>query len=216
MNLKNSSRAHWRMWLAGGAFSLFLLAVFVHGMLGDSGKEFSISDPRIHSPHPTELQLATSAIPEIDTEKLSGSLEQALDNRLDEWDKHSLELFEENRSRQMQWFSEWQERLDRKIEKQFSGLKDMDQRLRSLEHGMNRLLAFLEDETFQASMEPAFTFRGIEVWHGQAYALLEHQGRILPARQGDSRLGWKIRTIDRPGRKLHVSDGTTELVLEAR
>lgn len=216
MNSKKSSRMRWRVWLAGGVFSLLLLVVFVHGMLRDSGEKFSISNPGIHSPHSTEFQLAASAIPEIDTEELSGSLEQALDNRLDEWNERSLELFEENRSRQMQLFSEWQEELDRKVEKQFSGLKDIDRRLHSLEYGMDRLLASLEDETLQASIEPAFTFRGIEVWHGQAYALLEHQGQILPARQGDSRLGWKIHAIDRSGRKLHVSDGMTELVLEER
>lgn len=216
MNPKKSSRIRWGVWLVGGALSLLLLAAFVYGMLRDPGETLSISDPGIHSPHPTELRPAASAIPEIDVKELSGSLAQALDSRLDEWDQRSLELFEENRSRQAQVFSERQEELDRKIEKQSSRLKDMDQRLRSLEHGVNRLLASLEDEAFRASVEPAFTFRGIEVWHGQAYALLEHQGRILPARQGESRLGWKIHAIDRTSRKLHVGDGVTELVLEER
>lgn len=216
MGLKKSSRARWRMWLAGGIFSLLLLVAFVHGMPQGPGEKFSISDPGIDPLHPADFHLAANAVPEIDMEELSESLQRVLDSRLDTWSEQNLELFEENQSKQVQLLSEWKESLAGKIEKQISGLKDMDQRLRSLEHGMSRLLTSLEDETFQASVEPAFTFRGIEVWHGQTYALLEHQGRILPARKGDFRLGWRIHAIDRSGRKLHVSDGMTELVLEER
>ncbi len=214
MNLQKSSRTRWRVWLAGGVFSLLLLAAFVHEMLRGSNETFSFSDPGVQPLHPTGLPSAASSIPEIDIKLLSESLAQALGNRLDEWDRRNLEAFEKNLLAQMRTLREWRKGLDEKIETQFSRLQGVEQKLHSLERGMNRLLTSLEDEAVQVSMQPAFIFRGIEVWHGQAYALLEHQGRILPARQGDSRLGWRINAIDRNDRKLHISDGMTQLILE--
>ncbi len=214
MNFQKSSRTRWRVWLAGGVFSLLLLAALVHEMLRGSNETFAFSDPGVQLLQPTELPSAASAIPEIDMKLLSESLAQTLDNRLNKWDQRNLEVFEKTFLSQMRTFEKWREGLDEKLKTQSSRLQGMDQKLHLLERGMNRLLGSLEDEAIQVSMEPEFIFRGIEVWHGQAYALLEHQGRILPARQGDSRLGWRINAIDRDNRKLHISDGMTKLILE--
>lgn len=214
MNLPKSFRTRWWLWLAGGVFSLLLLTAFVREKLWYPNETFSFSDPGVTSLHPTEFPSAGNATSEIDEEQLLESLEQVLDSRLDEWEQRQHKFFEENRLTQMQIYGEWRKELDEKIETQSSKLQNMNQKLHSLESGMNRLLATHEDEMFQVSTEPAFTFRGIEIWHGQTYALLEHQGRILPAREGESRLGWRIHTIDRDGQRLHVSDGVTEFVME--
>ena len=78
-----------------------------------------------------------------------------------------------------------------------------------------RLAEVLDDQhEVAAGTEPGFRFRGIEVWHGRVYALLEYQGQILTASAGDSRLGWRIHDIDREQRQLRVSNGTHEHVLE--
>ena len=214
MNLKKSSRTRWWVVLAAGVFSLLLLVAFVYEMLRAPGETLSLSNPGVQPFHLTEFLPAEKAIPEIDIKQLSESLEQALDSRFDEWDQRKHKVLEEDRLAQMQTFEKHWKGLGEKIETQSSKLQGMGQKLRLLENGMNRLLAALEDEALQVSTEPAFTFRGVEIWHGQTYALLEHQGRILPARQGESRLGWRIHTIDRDGQKLHVSDGMTEFVLE--
>ena len=214
MNFQKSPRTRWWVWLAGGVFSLLLLAAFVHEMLQGYNETFSFSDPGVQLLHPTELPPEENATPEIDMKLLSEALAQSLGDRLNEWDQPNLEVLEKNLLSQMQTFGKWREGLDEKIKTQSSRLQGIDQKLHSLERGMNRLLVPLEDEAIQVSTEPEFIFRGIEVWHGQAYALLEHQGRILPARQGDSRLGWRINAIDRDDRKLHISDGMTKLVLE--
>ena len=214
MNLKKSPGMRRWIWLIGGIFLLLLLAAFIYGTQWSPSGAFAVPDSGIHSLQPIEFELAPSSVPEIDMSELSSSLLHVLDSSLKEWDQRNLESLEENQRAQRRIFEEWRTWLDGRVEEDLAGLQEMDKRLSVLEHGMSHLLASLEDEEFQASMAPAFTFRGIEMWHGRPYALLEHQGQILPVRQGESRLGWRIHAIDRIGRKLRVSDGTTELVLE--
>ena len=214
MNSRKSVRARWWLWLVGGLLVSLSLATFMYTASRTSARTPSFSDPAAHALHPSEFATMVQAAPAIDEEKLSESLVQALDHRLDEWGRRDQEASEEGRKMQARTLEEWRERLDGQVQEQFARLTVMEQKLSSLEHGIKRLLDSLEEKTTPSGMEPAFTFRGIEIWHGQAYALLEHEGRILPVRQGESRLGWRVHAIDRDHRKLHVSDGMTELILE--
>ena len=214
MNPPKTTKARWWMWLASGILLLLLLIAFIHGVLRDSNDTFLLSDLNVYPPHPGESTTMVNAIPEIDVEQLSESLAQALARHINDKNRHNLQALEESRLAQMRMFEEWRERFGEKIEEYLLRLDGLDQKLHSIEHGVHRLLDAVEDETPRSSMTPAFTFRGIEIWHGRAHALLEHEGRILPAQEGESRLGWRIHAIDRDSRKLHVSDGMTELVLE--
>ncbi len=216
MNSGKSARPRWRIWVAAGViFSLSLTALVLIALPVSRGT-ISIPDPGLDALHPADPPSLASAAFEIDIGELSESLAHALEARLDEWNRRGLESSEKRRLERARARGEWERRLDEKVETQLSGLQDMGQRLRALERGVDRLLASLEEPANQASAEPAFTFRGVEVWHGRPYALLEHQGRILPVREGESRLGWRIRAIDRAGGKLRVSDGATERLLEKR
>lgn len=214
MNSPKTSGTWWRIWLAGGVLMSLLLAAFIHGVPWRPSESLPFPDLDAQFASSEEFAPAVSVAPEVDVEQLSESLERMLGSHLEEESRRNLEAFKESLLAQGKKSEEWHEGFDRKVDQQFSRLERLEQRLHSLERGVNQLLGALEDEAQQSSMEPVFTFRGVEIWHGQTYALLEHEGRILSARQGESRLGWRIHAIDRGGRKLHVSDGVTELVLE--
>ncbi|MDE0152387.1 MAG: hypothetical protein OXN23_00785 [Gammaproteobacteria bacterium] len=197
------------MWLVGGLL-LLLSAASIYGVARDPGETLSFPSLGVNSAHPEEF------VPEINVEQLSESLAQALNRHLDKRVRHTLEELKESRFAQTQLIEEWKERLDVKIEMQASKLADLDQKLDSIKYEINQLLNTLEDEALEPSMEPTFVFRGIEIWHGQIYALLEYEGRIVPVREGESRLGWRIHVIDRDSQKLHVGDGMKEYVLEVQ
>lgn len=200
-------------WLVGGLL-LLLMVGSIYGVVRSPNEDFSFSGLGIRSLHSEEFAPAVNVIPEIDVEQLSESLTQALNRYLDRWIRRNLEALKENRLMQTQLIEEWKEEFDNKIEMQSSRWADLDQRLHLIEYGVNQLLETLEDEALQPPMEPVFVFRGIEIWHGQVYALLEHEGQIVPVREGESRLGWRVHAIDRDGRKLHVGDGMKEHILD--
>lgn len=211
MNSSETSGSRWRIWLVGGVLLLLLAAGFTYGVTRSPNETLLLAGSGDHSVPLEELMPVANPVPEIDVEKLSESLAGVLGGRLAEENRRVFEAFEESRRAQARMFQEWSEGFDGKFEER---LEHLDQRLGSLERNMNHLSGLIEEETQQASGEPAFVFRGVEVWHGQTHALLEHEGRILPVRQGESRLGWRIHAIDRDNRKLHVGDGVSEFVLE--
>ena len=203
------------MWLGGGLL-LLLSAASIYGVMRGSSETLSFLDLGVHPPHLEEFALEENSVPEINVEQLSESLAQALDHHLDQRIHRNLEELKESRLMQTQLIEEWKEELGDKIELQSSQLANLNQRLHSIEHGISQLLKTLEDETLDSPMGPTFVFRGIEIWHGQVYALLEHEGRIVPVREGESRLGWRVHVIDRNSLKLHVGDGIQKHVLEVQ
>ena len=204
-----------RVWLVSGLL-LLLLVASIYGVARSLGETLPLSNLGVRSSHPEEFVPTVNVAPEIDVEQLSESLAQALNHHLDQRIHRSREELEESRLMQTQLIEEWKEELGDKIKMQSSGLADLNQRLHLIESGINQLLNALEDEAFDPPVEPMFVFRGIEIWHGQVYALLEHEGRIMPVREGESRLGWRVHAIDRDGRKLHVGDGMKEQVMEVK
>lgn len=211
MNSKETKVRRW-VWLVSGLL-LLLLVASAYGVARSLGEILPLSSLGVRSSHPEEFVPAVNVAPEIDVEQLSESLAQALNRHLDQRFRRSREEREESRLMQAQLIEEWKEELGDQIKMQSSGLADLNQRLHLIEGGISRLLNTLEDEALEPPMEPMFVFRGIEIWHGQIYALLEHEGQIMPVREGESRLGWRIHVIDRDGRKLHVSDGMKEHIL---
>lgn len=214
MNSKETGVRRW-VWLVSGLL-LLLLVASIYGAARSLGETLPLSSLGVRSSHLEEFVPAVNVAPEIDVEQLSESLAQALSRHLDQPVHRSREELEERRLMQTQLIEEWKEELGDKIKMQSSRLADLNQRLNLIENGINQLLNTLEDETLEPPVEPMFVFRGIEIWHGQVYALLEHEGRIMPVREGESRLGWRVRAIDRDGRKLHVGDGMKEQVLEVQ
>lgn len=215
MNSSKTSRARWRIWWAGGLL-LLLLAASIYGVARSSVETLPFSDLGVRSSPPEEPVSMVNVVPDIDVEQLSESLAKVLNQRLDQRVYRKLEELKENRLMQTQSIEEWKEELGDKIEMQSSQLAGLNQRLHSIEHGISQLLETLEDETPASPVGPTFVFRGIEIWHGQVYALLEHEGRIVPVREGESRLGWRVHVIDRDSLKLHVGDGMREHVLEVQ
>ena len=204
-----------RVWLVSGLL-LLLSVASIYGVARSLGETFPLSSLGVRSSHPEEFVPVVHVAPEIDVEQLSESLAQTLNRHLDQRIHRNLEALKEGRRMQTQSIEEWKEELGGKVEMQTSKLADLNQRLHSIESGINQLLKTLEDEALEPPMGPMFVFRGIEIWHGRVYALLEHEGQIMPVREGESRLGWRIHVIDRDGRKLHVGDGMKEYILGVR
>ena len=215
MNSQKTSGMRRRVWLTGGLL-LLLSAVSIYGVVRSPDETLPFSGLSVRSSHPEELVPTVNVVPEIDVEQLSESLAQVLNQRLDQRVYRNFEELKENRLIQTQSIEEWKEELGDKIEMQSSQLADLNQRLHSIERGISQLLKTLEDKTPDSTMEPTFVFRGIEIWHGQVYALLEHEGRIVPVREGESRLGWRVHVIDRDSLELHVGDGIQEHVMEVQ
>lgn len=215
MNSKETPGIRRWVWLVSGLLLLFLVAS-AYGVARSLDETLPLSSPGVRPSHPEEHVPAVNVAPEIDVGRLSESLAQALNRHLDQWIHRNREELKESRLMQIQSIEEWKEELGGEIKMQSSRLAELNQRLHLIEGGINRLLETLEDEALEPPMEPMFVFRGIEIWHGQIYALLEHEGQIMPVREGESRLGWRIHAIDRDGRKLHVSDGMQEHILEVQ
>ena len=214
MSSSKMSGLRGRFGLAGAVLFLLLLAVWLHGMWPDSAEPLSFSDLGVPASDSGASLPIEQRLPDIDMDQWSESVAQAVHRYRQESDRRHLETLEAGFREQAQALDTWRQALGETVAGQGAGLADLDRRLAVLEQGMARLLEALEEPGEGASARPGFVFRDIEVWHGQAVALLEHEGRILPAQVGELRLGWRIQAIDRVHRTLHVSDGTTELVLE--
>ncbi len=131
-----------------------------------------------------------------------------LQRQLEQLQAHADSTSQAREQQHAQAMQQW--RLQ--IEKQTRQLEQLSASVRTL----GKRLAQMQEAPDEMAdvVGPEFRFRGIEVWHGRVYALLEHEGRILTAREGDFRLGWRIHGIDREQRRLYVGDGTRELMLE--
>ena len=116
-----------------------------------------------------------------------------------------------------------EERLDAARMRQQARFDQMQDALDELSGSVPLLEELVQDVRVRSARQEArrdaeetvpFMFRGTEVWNGRVYALLEHAGRVFAARQRDSRMGWRILSIDRAARQLHVGRGTDERILE--
>lgn len=215
MSSKETFGVRRRVWLVGGLL-LLLLITSIYGVARSFGETLPFSDLGTHPPNPEGFVPTVNVAPEIDVERLAESLAQTLNRHLEQRVHPILEEMKEIRRIQARLIKELKKELDGKAEMQSSKLTGLDQRLHSIESGLGQVLETIENQALEPSIKPAFVFRGIEIWHGQVYALLEHEGRIVPVREGESRLGWRVHVIDRDGRKLHVGDGMNEYVLEVQ
>ena len=202
-------------WLAGGVLLLFMLGFQFYGMGSASMPSVPFSNTAVESLQPDSSVVALPPPLAIDTEALAASLSQTLDARLAAWDRRKQAQSEAQASQVLAKFQEWRETLDEQSLARTREVAELDRRLDGLEQGIAQLLRARELKR-STGENPGFLFRGMEIWHGQTYALLEYEGRILPVRQGESRLGWRVHFIDREHRKLHVSDGRREVVMEAQ
>ena len=203
-----------RQWLAGAVTAWLSVATISHAL---SGPEVGAED----LPAAAEDSLHTESAPPAATgdaglERRRAAQLAAMARRLDAWERDARDW----RARQREiWEAEraGRERLDGLMRRQEPQLSQLERRLQSLEQGQAQLLALARAGAAAAADEDVpFVFRGTEVWNGQVYALLEHEGRILSARQGEARLGWRVRAIDREQRSLRISDGRAEHTLEER
>lgn len=200
-----------RQWLAGAVTAWLSVAAVSHALSGpEAGGE---------APPPADDSLYTESAPpagagDAALERRYASELAAMARRLDAWEQDARDW----RARQREiWEAEHagRERLDGLVRRQEPRLSQLERRLQSLEQGQAQLLALARADA-EADAGVPFVFRGTEIWNGQVYALLEHEGRILSARQGEARLGWRVRAIDRERRSLRISDGRAEHTLEER
>lgn len=198
-------------WSAGGILLLLLSGTYIYGEMFSLAPSAPSPNVLSEMPDAKPVPAAVPMAPTLDIEALAAVLGHHLDTRIESWSQRAQE-----RSRmQLKELREWRRQSDAQALSQAQALADLGQRLSTVEQGVGALADAVKDPVPVAE-RPEFLFRGIEIWHGQSYALLEYEGRILPARQGESRLGWRVRLIDRERQNLHVSDGYREVILEAQ
>ena len=195
---------------------LALMAVGAHLYVTSRGasEPMAYSDPAIAPP--AGQQFALASVQEAQaaaSEQMAAVLTQALSQRMEEWLRQGREAAEEQNQAQRLAAEAWQAELAGHLEAQVQQAENLDRRLDALGQEV-RQLRELQTASEPTALEPDFSLRGLEVWHGQVYALLEHEGRVLPVRQGESRLGWRVRAIDREHRRVRVGHGAAEHVLE--
>ena len=202
-----------RQWLAGAVTAWLSVAAVSHALSGPEAGERDFPPAADDS---SRAESATPAAGDAALERRHASELAAVARRLDAWERDAREW----RARQREnWDAEraGRERLDGLMRRQEPRLSQLERRLQSLERGQAQLLALARAGAAAAADDGVpFVFRGTEIWNGQVYALLEHDGRILSARQGEARLGWRVRAIDREQRSLRISDGRAEHTLEER
>lgn len=203
-----------RQWLAGAVTAWLSVATISHALSGPEASGESLPLAADDSSY-TE-SAAPAAAGDAALERQYASELAAMARRLEAWERDARDW----RARQREiWEAEraGYERLDGLMRRQEPRLSQLERRLQSLEQGQAQLLALVRaDAEVAADDGVPFVFRGTEVWNGQVYALLEHEGRILSARQGEARFGWRVRAIDREQRSLRISDGRAEYTLEER
>ena len=198
-----------RQWLAGAVTALFSLGALSHALSNPEADAGAVEPPPpergapyIEEPAPAPARDA--AVP------------AELARRLDAWERDARDWRAKQQTARAAERAE-RERLDGLLRRQEPRLAALERRLQELARGQAQLLALARAGAEAAAGDGVpFVFRGTEVWNGQIYALLEHEGRILSARQGEERLGWRVRAIDRERRSLRISDGRAEHTLEER
>ena len=205
-----------RRWLAGAVAALFSFGALSHALSSpdpDGGGE-GLPPPEGNSPYVEEP--APAAARDVALERRAASALADLARRLDAWERDTRDWRAQQRTARAA-AREDREKLDGLMRRQEPRLATLERRLQALESGQAQLLVLARAGAESAAADAVpFVFRGTEVWNGQIYALLEHEGRILSARQGEERLGWRVRAIDRERRSLRVSDGRAERTLEER
>ena len=202
-----------RQWLAGAVTAWLSVATISHAL---SGPEVGEEDLPPAADDTSYTESAMPAAGDAALERRYASELAAMARRLDAWEQDARDWREQQRE---VWEAEraGYERLDGLMRRQEPRLSQLERRLQSLEQGQAQLLALARTDAEAAADDSVpFVFRGTEVWNGQVYALLEHEGRILSARQGEARFGWRVRAIDREQRSLRISDGRAEYTLEER
>ena len=203
-----------RQWLAGAVTAWLSVAAVSHALSGPEIGEEGLP-PAANESSYTE-SATPAAMGDAALERRYASELAAMARRLDAWEQDARNWRAQQRE---SWEAEraGHERLDGLMRRQEPRLSQLERRLQSLEQGQAQLLALARADAEAAADDGApFVFRGTEVWNGQVYALLEHEGRILSARQGEARFGWRVRAIDREQRRLRISDGRAEHTLEER
>ena len=203
-----------RQWLAGAVAALFSLGALSHALSNPDAGEAGSPLPEGASPY-VETP-APAAARDVALERRAASALADLERRLDAWERDARDWRAQQRSAR-EAERAGREELGGLMRRQEPRLATLERRLQALEQGQAQLLALARADAEPAAADGVpFVFRGTEVWNGQVYALLEHEGRILSARQGEARLGWRVRAIDRERRSLRVSDGRAERTLEER
>ena len=201
-----------RQWLAGAVAALFSLGALSHAL---SNEEPGAAGPPEESA-PYLEEPAPAAARETTQERRAVAALADLERRLDAWERDARDRRAQQRAvREAERAARAE--LDGLLRRQEPRLADLERRMQELARGQAQLLALARAGAAAAAEDGVpFVFRGTEVWNGQVYALLEHEGRILSARRGEERLGWRVRAIDREGRSLRISDGRAERTLEER
>ena len=203
-----------RQWLVGAVTVMFSFGALSHALSSpepDGGGEGQPL-PERNSPYVEEPAPAR----DVALERRAASALADLARRLDAWERDARDWRAQQRAAGAA-AREGREKLDGLMRRQEPRLATLERRLQALESGQAQLLALARADVESAAADDVpFVFRGTEVWNGQIYALLEHEGRILSARQGEARLGWRVRAIDRERRSLRISDGRAERTLEER
>ena len=196
-----------RQWLAGAVAVLFSFAALSHAL---SNQEPDAPAPEASAPYLEEPAPAAAR------ERRAAAALADLERRLDAWERDARDWRAQQRAvREAERAARAE--LDGLLRRQEPRLGDLERRMQELARGQAQLLALARAGAAAAAGDGVpFVFRGTEVWNGEVYALLEHEGRILSARRGEERLGWRVRAIDREGRSLQVSDGHAERTLEER
>ncbi len=204
-----------RKWGAGlGLLALMAAGAYLYVTSRGASGPMVYSDPAVALPEEQPLALASAQEAQAAVrEQMVAALMQALNPRLEEWLRRSRGAAEAQNQAQRLAVEAWQAELAGHLEAQAQQAENLGRRLDALGHDV-RQLRELQMASEPAVLEPTFSLRGLEVWHGQVYALLEHEGRVLPVRQGESRLGWRVRAIDRERRRVRVGYGAAEHVLE--
>ncbi len=206
MNLNSTLPLKW--WLTLGV----LIFSFV-GVLSWYGLQWKASLP-LAFPDPTlESQNAPVQI-EPDPREEAAHLEALLEHRFDVWVQEQREMLQEDAQIRRAIAQDRHTQVLEELKTQAEQLAQLQKLLHEQQQDLKHIRAGLEDDTQLTDHQPSFVFRGVEVWHGQLYALLEYQGQIFPVRQGEARLGWRIREIDREHRRIHVAKGTITHTLE--
>ena len=222
MNERGTTRKHRRpgrglavrQWLAGAVTALFSFGALSHALSSPDAEDdrAGLPPPAGNAPYVEEPAPAR----DVALERRAASALADLARRLDAWERDARDWRAQQRAAR-EAAREGREKLDGLMRRQEPRLATLERRLQALESGQAQLLALARADAESAAADDVpFVFRGTEVWNGQIYALLEHEGRILSARQGEERLGWRVRAIDRERRSLRISDGRAERTLEER
>ena len=213
----SSRRPFWhrpRLWLTVAVVVGLALSALMMGRSGPS--PFSPPIPAVGQSalYKDELEAPSRSLrePGLDVAELADRIYRHLEDRMQTWlTGHQSTERKQQEERDARVQSQLEEMAEQ-LGVQSTQIIAIEQQIQNLHQRIEQWQA-TPAESEVAGLIPPFTFRGIEVWHGHVYALLSYEGRILPARQGETRLGWQLRVIDREQRQLHVSNGSIDKLL---